>query len=719
MDDTDAARHQVADYLGDWVPPPLPQAAPDFVVAADGSGTHRTLQAALDAVPAQGRRHVIELRPGTYREQVCAQGKAPLTIVGRGGAERTVVVFGRYNAERAAPNPCEPAAATPGTAGSASVALVGDDLQLAGFTIANDAMEGVRDGVGYPPGAGESGGAQAVALMLRGDRIQLDGMRLVGHQDTLYVRDGRMLVQHSVVSGDVDFIFGNATLVLTHSRIVSRAGRRTPGNGGHVLAPSTAAAQRLGFLVTHSDFVAEPGVRAGSISLGRAWDHGVPHGQWQAGVSPNGQALVRESVLGTHLGPWGRSTSRRPFDPATHRLLEHRNLADVSREVAADDDGWGGGTRGGADAQLADVLDVRSRHALVAALAPQAAPGRPRIVRVFGRIDLASDDAGRPLGAEAWRDPGFDWAAYTRAYDPATWGRRAPAGPLEEARRRSARAQAAHTTLRVPSRTTLVGIGPGAALVHGMLLLEGVDDVIVRHLHFADARDHFPAWDPGDNQGGEWNADYDNLSLRRATRVWIDHCSFDGGADTGAAPQRFGRPLVQHDGLLDITQQSDRITVSWNVFRQHDKTMLIGSGDGVAADSGRLRVTLHHNLWQGLRERMPRVRHGQVHLYNNLVVARHDGPHAYAYAIGVGHASRIVSEHNVFEGLAGRPALRVLGGDRFVDHGSWIDGQPADLAAPFPALQRDVGWQPAGRRPDPAETADAVAARVRAGAGPR
>ena len=57
---------------------------------------------------------------------------------------------------------------------------------------------------------------------------------------------------------------------------------------------------------------------------------------------------------------------------------------------------------------------------LLAALRPHS---RPRIVQVVGRIDLSSDETGRPLGAEHFRDPGFNWVAYEQAYDPATWGK--------------------------------------------------------------------------------------------------------------------------------------------------------------------------------------------------------------------------------------------------------------------------------------------------------
>ncbi|MBT9486149.1 MAG: hypothetical protein IV093_01285 [Rubrivivax sp.] len=337
----------VADYLAQgpapWIPSVLADlgaVVPDFIVAADGSGTHRTVQAAVDAVPARDRSDktwTVAIRPGTYRELLCVRNKAPLRLIGSAldpAAAR--VVEGRWNAQPKAPDqpahPCVPELGSPthGTAGSTSVVIASDDVLLAHFTIANDALDGVRAGLGYPPGAGESGGAQAVALTTAGDRIQLENMRLLGHQDTLYARRAkpgaaaRVYLRHSLVAGDVDFIFGDATLVIQRCTVLSRAGRRVPGNGGHVLAPSTAADVALGFLVIDSRLVAEPGLATGSHSLGRAWDHGVARGAWVAGVSPNGQALVRDSVVGPHIGPWAASTSRRPFGP-DHRLGESGN----------------------------------------------------------------------------------------------------------------------------------------------------------------------------------------------------------------------------------------------------------------------------------------------------------------------------------------------------------------------------------------------------------
>ncbi|MDB5894494.1 MAG: hypothetical protein JWQ88_2025 [Rhodoferax sp.] len=407
-------------------------------------------------------------------------------------------------------------------------------------------------------------------------------------------------------------------------------------------------------------------------------------------------------------------------------------VTDASRQALAPLDGWaaeGRGTTGGAAAVPHRVFDVRTRAELVAALAtrptPDVAERTPRIVRVHGRIDLSVDDANRPIGFAAYRDPAFTWDAYLKAYDPAVWQKKAPAGLLEEARERSARNQAARVVVRVPSDSTLFGMGADAEIVNGTLLLDQVDNVIIRNIHFADAFDHFPAWDPKDNASGEWNSEYDNVSLRGARHVWVDHCTFSDGARTdNTAGNAFGRPMQHHDGLLDITLQSSFVTVSYNHFKLHEKTSLVGSSDGETKDEGQLKVSFHHNLWESSRERAPRVRYGQVHVYNNLYVASVTPPAAHGYSIGVGFRSRVVSQNNAWEAPAEVSAARLTKlwkGSMFSDRGSLLNGQPVDLLAglraanPGVALSDDIGWTPTLHGViDPAAE---VSRKVRASAG--
>jgi pectate lyase len=398
---------------------------------------------------------------------------------------------------------------------------------------------------------------------------------------------------------------------------------------------------------------------------------------------------------------------------------------DLSREVLAAKDGWaagGPGTRGGADAATSHVFEVRDRNELAKAFASGDAP---KIIRVRGRIDLSVDDANKPLGFNDYRDPAFDFEAYLRAYDPATWGKKPLAGPLEEARQRSAKRQAERTVLRVPSNTTLVGVGADARIENGMLFLDKVSNVIIRNIHFADAYDFFPAWDPKDNATGEWNSEYDNVALRGATNVWVDHCSFtDGKRPDHGARVALGRPMQHHDGFLDITQQSNFVTVSYNHFQNHDKTHLVGSSDGQKLDDGKLKVTFHHNFWENTKERAPRVRYGEVHVYNNLYVGTASGPFPYGYSIGVGVSSKVFSEHNVWETTGNVQAgqlVKLWKGSTFFDRGSLHNGKPIDLFAalkaanPGAALSAEVGWVPTLH--GPIHKAEEVAREVRRWAG--
>jgi pectin methylesterase-like acyl-CoA thioesterase len=347
---------EIQKYLGDWHPSieDNRQTWPaNKVVAKDGTGTHATLQAAIDSLPSASSgspRSFILIKPGEYREIVCAKDKAPFTIYALGNPKDVVVIESRYNGMAKLPGQmashCHPVTqdASYGTFGSSTMAVHANDVQLVGFTVANDALEKVMEGKTYPAGAGESGGAQGVALSLKGDRIHLKDMRLISHQDTLFTDragpvQGRVLVQNSMIAGDVDFIFGGARLVIDQSLIISRAGRRTPGNGGHVLAPSTAPHEPLGFLVIRSQLLGQSGLAKGAISLGRAWDFGVKRGEWIPGVSPNGEATVTQTDLGPHFGEdfalWGRSTSGREPSYECSQAIRMREFANKQVKTLA------------------------------------------------------------------------------------------------------------------------------------------------------------------------------------------------------------------------------------------------------------------------------------------------------------------------------------------------------------------------------------------------
>jgi pectinesterase len=295
---------------------------PMFRVAATG-GTHTTVQAAINAAVTLGGtgRIYISVAPGTYREVVCVpSGSPPITLYGTNAdATQTTIVYGNYNGEAtdagAAVNSCSPPTTTFGTAGSSTFAVFAANFQAKNITFSNDVSVATLNA---------TTGTQAVALMTEADRIILENIRAVGHQDTLYIETPggtivRAYIKDSYVAGDVDFIFGGAAFVLDGCQIEFVSDRRATGD---ILAPSTDSRAPYGILVTGSTFTGDANTAAGAVGLGRAWDRSTTdllHYATQFVAScdyPNGQAVVRDSTLSAVIAssPWqAAATSKRPF----------------------------------------------------------------------------------------------------------------------------------------------------------------------------------------------------------------------------------------------------------------------------------------------------------------------------------------------------------------------------------------------------------------------
>ncbi|MEV5321411.1 right-handed parallel beta-helix repeat-containing protein [Streptomyces sp. NPDC052687] len=166
----------------------------------------------------------------------------------------------------------------------------------------------------------------------------------------------------------------------------------------------------------------------------------------------------------------------------------------------------------------------------------------------------------------------------------------------------------------VRSNKTIVGLGTDAEITDGGLDMYRRQNVIIRNLRFTDAED-------------------DAISIQQSSHhIWIDHCTFSSGAD----------------GLIDIVRGADYITVSWNHFHDHSKTMLIGHSDANGSqDRGALRVTFHHNFFDGTAQRHPRVRFGEpVHVYNNYYRAN------TLYGVASTEDAGVLVEANYFENVA-------------------------------------------------------------------
>ena len=282
-------------------------AATTLTVAKDGSGQYTTVQAAVNAVPANNAsRVVIAVKPGTYRELVKVPSNKPhVTIQGTGGSRKDTTIV--YNNAAGTQKP--DGSGTYGTGGSATVAVDADDFQARNLTLSNDFDEAAHQDIAN----------QAVALRTSADKVFLDGVIVSGDQDTLLVdtaskdKLGRVYIANSYVIGNTDFIFGRATAVIDKS-VITLKKRWNGTSAGYVTAPSTAA-NRKGILIANSTVNGDVSDR--SFFLGRNW-----HAGGDATLDP--QATVRDTSLSAAIKttPWSDMGG---FSWKDDRFAEYKN----------------------------------------------------------------------------------------------------------------------------------------------------------------------------------------------------------------------------------------------------------------------------------------------------------------------------------------------------------------------------------------------------------
>lgn len=184
----------------------------------------------------------------------------------------------------------------------------------------------------------------------------------------------------------------------------------------------------------------------------------------------------------------------------------------------------------------------------------------------------------------------------------------------------------------------------GATIRHSEWNVKDVTNVMIRNLKF----DELWEWDEatkGDYDKNDW--DYITLGDgTAANKVWIDHCTF----------------YKSYDGIVDVKGGSSGVTISWSQilpgdssngnfvraqmdyleanqssmvmykklrdggFTQDQITQIVSTvkkGHLIGAtakntENNSLQVTLHHNYYQDLQDRMPRLRGGDVQVFNLL-----------------------------------------------------------------------------------------------------
>ncbi|WP_326676628.1 pectate lyase family protein [Streptomyces sp. NBC_01237] len=231
----------------------------------------------------------------------------------------------------------------------------------------------------------------------------------------------------------------------------------------------------------------------------------------------------------------------------------------------------------------------------------------------------------------------------------------------------------------IGSNTTVLGVGSSAGFTGGGLRLKNASNIVVRNLSIS--KPVAPA---------------DGITVQNSTKVWIDHNSFSADRD---------HDKDYYDGLLDITHASDQVTVSWNTFKNHYKGSLVGHSDNNAGeDTGHLHVTYHHNHFQNVYSRIPSLRFGTGHFYDNFVEGADTAVHSRMGA-------QLLVENNVF-----RTTKIAITTTRSSDEDGYVVERGNDLGGAATEISR-TGSFTTPPYSYTAEPASAVVASVTSGAG--
>ena len=210
-------------------------------------------------------------------------------------------------------------------------------------------------------------------------------------------------------------------------------------------------------------------------------------------------------------------------------------------------------------------------------------------------------------------------------------------------------------------------------------------------------------------QGGRGNVILTHFGIRDTSndlirfhdggaRMWVHHMDLENGGD----------------GAFDATEGVTEVTISFTHIRNHDKAMLVGAGSDTGDGAG-MRWTGHHNWYENCVQRLPFIRMGWAHSFNNLIEWRS----GTAMSVRISPGQMLVENnvlapqtnvgHKVVSEGAGRGAVRLRGNLERPLSGDMIEFTEHMPSAVFDA---------SAEYPYTLETADdALIARLRAEAG--
>ncbi|MEU4625613.1 pectate lyase [Actinoplanes sp. NPDC023801] len=152
--------------------------------------------------------------------------------------------------------------------------------------------------------------------------------------------------------------------------------------------------------------------------------------------------------------------------------------------------------------------------------------------------------------------------------------------------------------LKEIKNVTIVGAGSGATFDQLGIHIRDSSNIVVRNVTVKNVK---KSGSPLSNGG-------DAISMESTVRnVWVDHTTLEA---SGGESEGF-------DGLFDMKDDTQFVTLSYSILRNSGRGGLIGSSE---TDTGNSFITFHHNKYENLDSRTPLLRGGVAHMFNNHYV---------------------------------------------------------------------------------------------------
>ncbi|MEU8183193.1 polysaccharide lyase family 1 protein [Micromonospora sp. NPDC049047] len=210
------------------------------------------------------------------------------------------------------------------------------------------------------------------------------------------------------------------------------------------------------------------------------------------------------------------------------------------------------------------------------------------------------------------------------------------------------------------SNVTIIGVGSGAVFDQLGIHIRDSSNIIIQNVTVRNVK---KSGSPTSNGG-------DAIGMESTVRnVWVDHVTLEasGGESEG------------YDGLFDMKDNTQYVTLSYSILRNSGRGGLIGSSE---SDLSNGFITFHHNLYENIDSRTPLLRGGTAHIYNNHYVSLHES------GINSRAGAKAKVENNYF-----RDSKDVLGTFYTSERGYWqVSGNILD----------NVTWSGAGSETYPA-----------------